>query len=344
MSGHAAAERVCVGQQLGSLEQSVTATTEGAIGYAHLALMARTAGWLGERGNAFSEGRLLEQALDVSVSRFRHLCHHARHAGDPDAYADEQALIVEERSLSLTLCEDGGYAFGGKLDAVGGAALRTALEPLAKHNGKHDDRRRERRLADALVELAHHALNTGAIPQSAGQRAHLQITASFETLRGSLGAPAGEMEFSLPISAKCVERYACDCSVTRVLLGADSAVIDVGRAVRKPHGATRRALTIRDRHCTWPGCDRLANWTEVHHLKHWIRGGSTDLDNLTLLCYRHHWMVHEGGWQLIKTDEGRLVTIRPAYPLNKWSYRSPETRLLAEVAASRPHPELLRSG
>ena len=193
-----------------------------------------------------------------------------------------------------------GYAFGGKLDAVGGATLRTALEPLARPCGKDDDRRRERRLADAMVELAHHALDTGAIPQTAGQRAHLQITAAYETVIGKLGAPAGEIEFSLPISANCIERYACDCSVTRVLLGADSAVVNVGHAIRKPHGATRRALLIRDRQCTWPGCDRPANWTEAHHLKHWIRGGPTDLDNLVLLCHRHHWMVHEGGWQLVK--------------------------------------------
>ena len=80
MSGHAAAERVCVGQQLGSLEQGLTANAEGAIGYAHLALMARTAAWLVEQGKVFNEAPLLEQALEVSVSRFRHLCHHARHA------------------------------------------------------------------------------------------------------------------------------------------------------------------------------------------------------------------------------------------------------------------------
>ena len=47
MSGHAAAERVCLGEQLESLPQSLAAATEGALGYAHLALMARTASWLG---------------------------------------------------------------------------------------------------------------------------------------------------------------------------------------------------------------------------------------------------------------------------------------------------------
>ena len=328
MSGHAAAERVCVGEQLHGLPESVAAATEGAVGYAHLALLARTSAWVGEHGGAFREDRLLEQALESSVSRFRHLCHHARHAAAPGEYADEQALLVEERSLSLTPCEDGGYVLGGKLDAVGGATLRTALEPLARRSDREDDRDKSRRLADALLELAEHALDSGRVPSTGSQRTHLQVTASFETLLGHLGAPAAELEFSLPISARTVQRFACDCNLTRVLLDADSAVIDVGRSRRVVSGSTRRALNCRDRHCAWPGCDRPANWTAAHHLKHWMHGGSTDLGNLALLCHRHHWMVHEGGWQLVRDDEGRLLTIRPAVPVDRWSYRGPRTLLL----------------
>jgi hypothetical protein len=44
---------------------------------------------------------------------------------------------------------------------------------------------------------------------------------------------------------------------------------------------------------------------------HWINGGSTDLDNLVLLCRRHHWMVHEGKWQLVSGDDGRMLAIPP---------------------------------
>jgi hypothetical protein len=90
------------------------------------------------------------------------------------------------------------------------------------------------------------------------------------------------MEFSLPVSSKTVERWACDCSVTRVLMQ-DSVVIDVGRAKRVVSGPTRRALHARDGHCVWPGCDRPPSWSDSHHLVHWIHGGSTNLDNLVLL-------------------------------------------------------------
>ncbi|HEY5033654.1 MAG TPA: HNH endonuclease, partial [Candidatus Dormibacteraeota bacterium] len=115
----------------------------------------------------------------------------------------------------------------------------------------------------------------------------------------------------LPISAKAVERLACDCSLTRILLNSDSMVIDVGRAKRQIPTGTRKALNARDQHCVWPGCDRPASWASGHHLVHWIHGGSTDLPNLALLCYRHHWMVHEGGWQILRGDGGRMVTIPP---------------------------------
>ncbi|HEY3194620.1 MAG TPA: DUF222 domain-containing protein, partial [Candidatus Dormibacteraeota bacterium] len=76
-----------------------------------------------------------------------------RHSADAKAYAAEQAEQVENRRLSLSRWEDGSYLISGVLDAVGGAALRMALEPLARKLSKDDDRNRERRLADALVEF-----------------------------------------------------------------------------------------------------------------------------------------------------------------------------------------------
>src|SRR5438128_4121324 len=215
--------------------------------------------------------------------------------------------IAEATVLTHTNTNEGVVLVNGIHDKVGGAALRTALEPLARRAGKDDDRLRERRLADALVDLAMHALDTRLVPQ----RTHMQVTTSLETLLGLSGAPAAEMEFSLPISAKAVERLACDCSVTRILLDSDSMVIDVGRAKRRPSGPTYKALKVRDKGCVWPGCDRPATWTSAHHVVHWIRGGPTDLPNLCLLCYRHHWMVHEGGWQIVRTDDGRTLTIPP---------------------------------
>src|SRR5438445_13111829 len=306
MSGGAVSARLCAGEQLERLDKSVAGVTSGEIGFAHFAHIANASAKVGER---LDETTLLRHARKEGVTRFRETCIHARHAADLEGVVEEEVEGVEMRELTLTDTDDGMIAVSGVLDKVGGAALRTALEPLAKRMGKDDRRRYPRRLADALVDLSMHALDNGVL----GQRTHMQVTTSLETLLGLTGSPAAEMEFSLPISSKAVERLACDCSVTRILLGSDSTVIDVGRSKRTVSGPARRALDARDGHCRWPGgCDRPAKWSAAHHVVHWTHGGSTDLDNLILLCHRHHWMAHEGGWQIVRSDDGRMLAIPPA--------------------------------
>ena len=298
MTSNAAADRVAVGKRVDDLSRSIRAVDDGEIGFAHLAVMARTANAVSAR---FDESHLVEIARAQSPGKFHFTCLHYRHAADPPGYAQEQAQQVENRRLSLSTWEDGSVLVNGVLDPVGGATVRTALEPLARRCGEHDHREREQRLADALVELA----------GGGEQPAHLQVTSSVETLLGLAGAPAAEVEFSLPVSSRTVERLACDSAITRVLLDQDSVVIDVGRAKRVVSGPARRALHARDRHCTWPGCDRPASWSAAHHVVHWTHGGTTDLDNLVLLCHRHRWMVHEGGWQLVRADDDSILTIPP---------------------------------
>jgi hypothetical protein len=310
MSGGAASARICAGQQVEHLGQSSKAMAAGEIGFAHFALIARTSAAVGER---LDEAKLLGQARKQTIAGFHDSCYHARHAADPQGCAADEAQGVEARSLTFANSDDGMVYVNGMLDKVGGAAVQAALEPLAQRTGKDDDRCRERRVADALVDVCMHSLDNG-VPS---RRTHLQVTTSLETLLGLSGAPAAEMEFSLPISAKAVERLACDCSVTRILLGSDSTVIDVGRAKRTISGPQRKALRVRDRGCVWPGCDRPATWTEGHHLVHWIHNGPGNLPNLVLLCYRHHWMVHEGEWQIVRGDDGRMLTIPPITPYQR---------------------------
>jgi hypothetical protein len=292
-----ARDRIRVGEQLGRLPMSVDYLRDGEIGYGHLTVLAQTAEAVGEQ---FDERKLLPLALEHTPGKFYFKCLHYRHSVDARKYAEEQSDDAINHHLSLSTGESGHLVINGVLDPVGGAAVRSALEPLAQKSGAHDDRLLPQRYADALVELA-----------SGGRPANLQVTATIETLKGLAGVAGGEMEFSLPISSASVQRMACDCSVTRVLLSQDSLPIDLGRSRRVIDGALSKALKIRDQHCRWPGCERSASYCDGHHLVHWIHGGPTDLDNLVLLCRRHHRMVHEGDWQLIKTEDGQIVTIAP---------------------------------
>jgi HNH endonuclease len=73
----------------------------------------------------------------------------------------------------------------------------------------------------------------------------------------------------------------------------------------------RRALDARDEgRCRFPGCENR-RWVDAHHILHWARGGETRLDNLVLLCSRHHRLVHEGGFGLARGGDGELVFRRP---------------------------------
>jgi len=313
MTGPQAANYVAAGEHFDDLPQTVLAMAEGKVGFGHIVAMARTADALAASPTAkvFDEKALLRKAMENSVGKFHHICRHLRHAADPKGYVATEADMVENRSLQISSDDDGAVYLNGVFDPVGGAAIRTALEPLARRSGADDHRPYDKRMADALVEKSMHELDSGLVPQNGSQRTHLQVTTSIETLKALDGAPAAELEFSLPISAKAVERLACDCSLTRILLNSDSMVIDVGRAKRTISAPQRKALNARDQHCVWPGCDRPASWTSGHHLKHWIQGGSSDLPNLALLCFRHHWMVHEGGWQLVRTETGKFMTVPP---------------------------------
>src|SRR5438874_5223501 len=296
LPGHVAGNYLTVGAHLAELDQSVQAMLTGDIGFAHLAVMARTAEAVGKR---FDESQLLPLAKEHSAGKFHYKSLHYRHSVDAKAYAAEESEQVENRSLHLSTVEDGSLLINGVLDPAG-AAVRTALEPLAQKSGAHDDRLLPQRYADALVELA-----------SGGKPANLQVTATIETLKGLAGAAGAEMEFSLPISSTSLQRMACDCSVTRVLLSQESVTIDVGRSRRMITGPARKALNARDGHCRWPGCERPASWCDGHHIVHWIEGGTNEPNNLVLLCRRHHRMVHEGGWQLVKCDDGQIITLAP---------------------------------
>ena len=98
----------------------------------------------------------------------------------------------------------------------------------------------------------------------------------------------------LRVSAETSRRVACDAAAVVLQHAPDGAILDVGRKTRTIPPALRRALQTRDRQCRFPGCH--ARRCDAHHVQHWADGGATRLDNLVLLCRRHHRSVHEEGF------------------------------------------------
>jgi hypothetical protein len=197
-----------------------------------------------------------------------------------------------------------------------GAILHRALEAAA------DQLRREcqdapetslvaevtwgQRRADALGRLAEAALGADLDAGHAGDRyqvvLHVEAAASADapTRPDAADVPGdGVLEVddaAIRVSAETAQRLACDASVMTMSHDADGHVLDVGRRTRTIPTAIRRALSARDTWCQFPGCS--AKRCDAHHIDHWMDGGPTSLDNLVLLCRRHHRLVHEGRFTL----------------------------------------------
>ena len=117
---------------------------------------------------------------------------------------------------------------------------------------------------------------------------------------------------------------ACDAATVVMRHDPAGTVLDVGRKTRTIPPAIRRALAARDRHCCFPGCD--SRYCDAHHVRHWADGGATRLDNLVLLCRRHHRAVHEDGFSVALRDDGEVRftarggwTLAPAPTAPDWT-------------------------
>ena len=106
---------------------------------------------------------------------------------------------------------------------------------------------------------------------------------------------------------------ACDAAVIPIVLGGQGQPLDVGRAKRTPTAAIRKAVHTRDNGCAFPGCDRTPPWCDYHHVKEWARHhGTTSVNNLVMLCRRHHRLCHHSDW-LIRIRDGTPEFIPPKW-------------------------------
>src|SRR5438105_3570069 len=303
MSRTAAADRLCVGEQLSNLPRIAEALRSGHIGYQAAAVICHLSEQVGEKREYLDEEDWIGFAQRFSIKDLRYLTWEARLRWDCDGFERQTEEDYELRSLDISETTGGMYRLDAWLDPVGGAALKTAIESLSNPLGTADHRTAKQRRADALVEAMHHAMGAGTLPRRHGARPHISVNTTLEGLKGELGAAASQLDSGVPISSKTVQRLACDGTLHRVLKS-DSVVLDVGRATRTVSPSQWRALKARHRTCSAPECDRPINMTSPHHIEFWARGGRSDLPNLLPLCYHHHRLVHEGGWQVIRAGEG----------------------------------------
>jgi hypothetical protein len=306
----AAREKIRVARRLAELPAIDSALADGTISYSKVRAMTRIA-------NATNQGELLTMARNMTASQLERICRLARHveslAGkDPRDVEDRQRYAASRRT------DDGMVSIQIRLHADEAARFMKALE-VASDGGN---------LADGAVALAESVLAAGgARPAGSGPDAgavrdpgpradctdrvrspvEVVVHISAETL-------TGETELGDAISAEVTRRLLCDAGIVPMLEDGRGRTIDVGRKSRAVPSALQRALRRRDRGCRFPGCTN-SRFVDAHHIRHWVDGGETNLDNTFLVCRRHHRFLHEYVYQ-VETVGDELV------------FRDPDGRIL----------------
>jgi Domain of unknown function (DUF222)/HNH endonuclease len=155
----------------------------------------------------------------------------------------------------------------------------------------------------------------------------INVTVDYDVLNQQLGV--GMLDNAQLLTPESARRIGCDAGVLPAVMNSAGQVLDFGRTQRLWGGAARRAIILRDRGCVFPACDRPPEYTDIHHIKHWSRGGRTDLSNGALLCGFHHHLIHHGDWQIRMGVDGLPDVIPPVYidperkPLRNRYHRRP---------------------
>jgi len=272
-----------------------------------------------------TERRLVSWAQGVS-------CGAIRHRGDlASRKLKEETLDANrDRRLRWWDVEGGRIGLEAELPAADGAVVIGRIQEVARAipvmPGETGPFSHEARRADALVAIC--STKTGEGSDLA--RPTLVVHASLDALAGTQGA---EVEAGPVISSQAARRLACTARVQMMVEVASGDPVRVGTIRRDPPEWMLRQLRYRDRECRFSGCG-ARQFLQAHHIEWWDRGGRTTLENLILICFFHHRLVHEYGWSVKRDRQG---TVSWFYP-NDHPYRAGPAPPRAETYV---HPAVL---
>ena len=198
---------------------------------------------------------------------------------------------------------------------------------------------REQRFADALVDMAEHCLASGAgrwKRRRAGQRYEVMLTIARNELAAqrAAGGARYHVEPDWGIDEADARHIACDADLTEFIQDARGNLLNYERRRRIVPARLLRALKLRDHsRCRFPGCSHQ-RYVEAHHVRHWIDGGETRLENLVLLCGAHHRLLHHGAFR-ITIEDGDVVFVNRDGEVIEPALRPQFAGVSAEVSLAR---------
>ena len=183
--------------------------------------------------------------------------------------------------------------------------IKAALEDLVREAndspaGEPEASTPDPNLADAAVAMAKSYL-AGRIA-TAKARDRIALRVFLDPLSGWARTVDGEL-----LPPQVTERITKEQPAVPV----PSKPLNLGRLHREATAHQRAVLEALDgARCAFPGCDRRKN-LHAHHVIWFRNGGRTDLNNLVLLCSRHHTLTHEGVYLLKLLPDRALRVYSP---------------------------------
>ena len=261
------------------------------------------------------EAALVTKAQRFNPDQLRRLARRAVEEIEPDqavvdthennALRTEEEAAREKCSLSLHDNDDGTTTGHFTIPTLAAAILRKVIESMtaprrmrASEQPSHDWRHRR---GLAFAELLEHLPTDHLHPKTA---ATVVVTIDHTVLTGAL--KAAHLDTGHTISAGEARRLACGAGILPAILGSKSVTLDLGRENRLFSEPQRLALGLKHQTCAADGCERPFAWCELHHRKHFSRGGRTDQANAVPLCHFHHQRIHDPGYHHQELPDGGI--------------------------------------
>jgi hypothetical protein len=274
---------------------------------------------------------------------------------DAVGIAGRVASQRDARTFSIWHQPDGMYRGKFLLDPEDGALVDAALQsimsprrggprfvdPAARASAEEllaDPRTNDQVAADAFVDIVRLAIDADPGTLFGARRPAVRVSITTDQLRSATGH--GVIEGTVDVvTVEGIDRRVCDSGIVALQFDRDGTCINVGRDQRLFTSRQRVALAERDGGCRIPGCYRPPSQCEAHHVDEWHRqNGRTDLADGILLCRRHHMLLHNKDWQIVRDGSEYWLVPPPivsdtriAMPSRSaWTYSSSTAASIAE--------------
>lgn len=203
----------------------------------------------------------------------------------------KHARLRERRAGWHKVHGDGTVEIHGRFDRATGervmAAWKRRTDQLWHHDGGRDGtpdavRTHTQRRADALASLITEPVTEGGAPHPKHQ-VHIVW---------NLGEPNPTWLDGSVVPDSVLEQIGPTADVIGHIFNAEGQPLWQGRARRLATAAQWRSLIVATRGCAHCGAD--IDRCQAHHLREWLHGGPTDIENLQLLCHTCHAEEHRG--------------------------------------------------